>query len=273
MVDRRLGRADGPQPMQGVRRRPEFVDGDGVVSTADNASDAARASGRVRGDLRGAPARNSPEPTYASTRAPVRRGAQRGADAQEDDQRIAAREESGGARRDRHTARDERQYDDRNFSEDRDLTDDERVAMVRQGYFQVALPDLPRKPGLHRMWLTTTNPRDPIAARQRMGYRLLKVEDLGPGWDQQKALTGEYAGCVQINEMVAAEINETLYQRYMRELHHNMPRETERGIYGQLEAHNDALARKGSRLIMDSGSEENAFATLGAHVPAPDRFE
>ena len=269
MADRRIGREDGkgPQPMQGVRRRPEFRNVAGDDISADNARDAALMGGDVRGDLRGRPASDPPGATYVNTRP----RADTDGDTAREPRGTAAHEETD--RTDRTPRRETRAWEDRQFSEDRDLTDDERVAMVRQGYFQVALPDLPSKPGLHRMWLTTTNPRDPIAARQRMGYRLLRVEDLGPGWEQQKATSGEYAGAVMINEMIAAEISETLYQRYMQELHHNMPRETERGIYGRLEAHNDALKAKGSRLLTDEGGEENAFQTFGQFVPPPRKFE
>ena len=125
---------------------------------------------------------------------------------------------------------------------------------------------------MHRVWLTTTNTRDPIAARLRMGYRLLRFEDLGPGWEQQKATSGEYAGCIVINEMIAAELPERLYQMYMQELHHNMPREAERGIYGNLDAHNDALKEMGSRLVYEDQAE-NAFEHIRRHRAPPDSYE
>ena len=256
MVDRRIGRTGGPQEMKGVQRRPEFRDADGVASEADNASDA---SGRIRGDLRGMPASEPPGDTYASARHAEAEGVQ---EPYTDDIRTS-----------RTSAREIRQTEDREFSEDRALTDDERVEMVRRGYFQTALPDLPEKSGVHRMWLTTTNPRDPVSARLRMGYRLLKLEDLGPGWEQQKATSGEHAGCVTINEMIAAEISMSLYQRYMRELHHVMPRETERGIYGRLEARNEELVSKGSRLLMEGEGEESGFHNFGAFVRPPKEFQ
>ena len=35
--------------------------------------------------------------------------------------------------------------------------------------------------------------------------------------------TGEYAGCIAVNEMIAAKLPESLYQRYMKEAHHDAP--------------------------------------------------
>lgn len=258
MVDRRLGRADGPQNSTGVETRPQFQTPDGERYEADNALDAARAKGVLRGDLRGQPSEEAPGASYVRRRRPA-------VEATPHAERLD--ETAHNPRASRRSERDARQYDDRQFSEDRALTDDERVAMLRQGFFQVALPDLPKRPDVHRMWLTTTNPRDPIAARLRMGYRLLRLEDLGPGWEQQKATSGDYAGCIVINEMIAAEIPMALFQRYMTELHHTMPAEQERGIRGQLDAYNEQLAEKGSRLVYED-QQENAFDQFGKHKRA-----
>lgn len=256
MTDKRPGvrpPTNGPNVPSGIRRRPAFRPTEGGDVEADNALDAARASGDVRGDLRGTPQPDAPGTSYVTrrNRAPL----------EERLDEEQAGETQQGMRGARQSARDPRLTEDRQFSEDRELTDDERVAMLRQGFFQVALPDLPKKSGVHRVWLTTTNQRDPIAARLRAGYRLLRIEDLGPGWEQQKSTSGEHPGTVMVNEMIAAEISEALYQRFMHELHHNMPKEAERGIYGRLDAHNAALVEKGSRIVYED-EEENAIARM-----------
>jgi hypothetical protein len=72
-----------------------------------------------------------------------------------------------------------------------------------------------------------------------------------------------------INEMIAAEISAPLYQRYMTELHHNMPRERERGIYGRLDAHNEALKGRGSRLIYENEEENPLAPHARGNVRAP----
>lgn len=260
MPDERLGRVSGA-PMKSTR--PQYRTPEGEDYAADAAIDAARARGHVRGDLRGKPAKESPSPSMvqnARRRRPA--VAPERADGTEADIRANRRSE-----------RDPREYTDRKFSEDRQLTDEERVAMLRQGFFQVVLPDLPKEAGSHRVWLTTTNPRDTIAGRLRMGYRLLRFEDLGPGWEQSKAISGEYAGCIVINEMIAAELPDRLYQLFNTELHHNMPREAERGIFGRLDQHAEKLAEQGSKLLYETGEEENAFEHLRANNPRPKQFE
>ena len=67
---------------------------------------------------------------------------------------------------------------DRAATEDREISDDARVEMFRQQFFQAALPDLPKIPGYHTCWLTTTNPRDAIQTRIRFGYEPIKPEDV-----------------------------------------------------------------------------------------------
>lgn len=263
--DDRLGRVPGAPTGSTSARRPAFRTPSGDDFEADAAIDAARAQGLVRGDLRGEPSKESPAPSLVRER---RRRAV------VDEGKAFVEPEQRSARADRQPPRDEREYGDRHFAEDRELTDEERLAMLRQGFFQVVLPDLPRKPGFHRVWLTTTNPRDTVAGRLRMGYRLLRFEDLGAGWEQSKAVSGEYAGCIMINEMIAAELPEHLYQMFMRELHHNMPREAERGIFGRLDEYKDDLAHKGSRLLYEeSDGNENAFEALRANNPRPKQFE
>ena len=65
-------------------------------------------------------------------------------------------------------SRRDRASEDREITEDRVMTDDERLDECRQTFFQSALPDLPDIPGYHVCWLTTENPRDPIHGRIRL---------------------------------------------------------------------------------------------------------
>lgn len=133
-----------------------------------------------------------------------------------------------------------------------------------------ALPRLPKKPGFHFCWLTTTNPSDPIHRRLRIGYRLVKSAEL-PDLDVY-AVRGEgqeYAGHIVCNEMILAEIPEDRYQRMMHEFHYRMPLNEEAGLRAQTEAlaqeHRDS---KGRPLV----TVEPGNADLG-RVPAPSRFE
>ena len=71
-------------------------------------------------------------------------------------------------------SRQSRAATDRAVTENRLISDDDRVEMFRSQFFQDALPDLPKIPGYHTCWLTTTNPRDSIQMRIRLGYEPIK---------------------------------------------------------------------------------------------------
>lgn len=102
------------------------------------------------------------------------------------------------------------------------LSDEERLDEFRKSFFQSVLPDLPPIQGYHVCWLTTTNPRDSIPGRVRLGYEPVKSEDI-PGWEHATMKTGDYAGCIGVNEMIAFKLPMHLYEAYMREAHHTQP--------------------------------------------------
>ena len=145
-----------------------------------------------------------------------------------------------------------------------DLTDDERFDFFVQSYDNSVLPDLPELSGYHICWLTTTNPRDPIARRIRMGYMPIRAEDLGPGWSDTGVKNGDYAGVVGINEMIAAKIPIGLYQRYMRELHHTRPLSDEEKLRANLDLAKERAASFGGKLL-----EGDGMAQLVQRAPVP----
>lgn len=119
-------------------------------------------------------------------------------------------------------SRTNRVLQDRAVTESRELSEDERVAMFRQQFFQSSLPDLPAIPGWHMCWLTTTNPRDSIQMRIRLGYEPVKADDV-PGWEYATLKTGDWQGFIGVNEMLAFKLPLSLYEKYMREAHHDAP--------------------------------------------------
>jgi hypothetical protein len=152
----------------------------------------------------------------------------------------------------------------REATQNRELSDDERVDLLRMSFFQSALPDLPQIDGYHTCWLTTTNARDPIVGRERLGYQLLRKEDL-PGWEHSAQKGGQYDGCIMVNEMVAAKISLGLYQKFMAELHHREPlREEERIVADTHSKKNEAISH-GSVLI-----EAPGIVALGKDPGTPD---
>lgn len=158
-------------------------------------------------------------------------------------------------------SRQDRELDDRPIKANRELTDAERVDILRRTYFQSALPDLPEIPGYHVCWLTTQNPRDPIHGRMRLGYELIKAEEI-PGFEHLGMKSGDYPGVVGVNEMLAAKLPLHLYQAYMQEVHFTQPLQEEEAIYrSALMANEEAAqaAKRGGRMkgpMIESGTQE-----------------
>jgi hypothetical protein len=148
--------------------------------------------------------------------------------------------------------RESRAMTDRIVTEDRVMTDDERVEMFRQQMFQAALPNLPSIPGYHLCWLTTTNTRDSIQMRMRLGYEPLKSEDI-PGWDYVSIKTGEWAGFVGVNEMLAFKLPVGLYEKFMQEAHHNAPMREEEKLSDTAEFMQQQARQSGSSVVMGDG--------------------
>lgn len=160
--------------------------------------------------------------------------------------------------------RGSRKATDRKITEDRELSDAERVDMLKRSLFQAALPDLPKIPGYHVCWLTTQNPRDPVHGRLRLGYTLLKAEDV-PEFATLAQKGGDYAGCIMVNEMIAAKLPIHLYEAFMRECHYDAPTQQEEAIYNDAMAVSEQAAqaaRRGGRMkapIIEQGVEDMAY--------------
>jgi hypothetical protein len=105
-------------------------------------------------------------------------------------------------------------------------TMDERRRMLRDGWGQTVLPQAPEIPGFHTCWLSTTSNVDPVYKRLQMGYMLVKQNEIA-GIGNQRITSGEFEGCVSINEMVLAKIPDELYQEIMLINHYERPLEEE----------------------------------------------
>lgn len=166
-----------------------------------------------------------------------------------------------GVRKDRH-------MEDRDVTQDRELSDDERVAEFRQQYFQSALPDIPKIPGFHVCWLTTDNPRDPIHNRLRLGYQPIKAHDI-PGWEHASIKTGEWAGCIGVNEMIAFKIPLDLYEEYMYINHHESPLSEEEKLSSQIRQMEEEMNREAQRGTVSLELEDGTAALGVAPEPPP----
>lgn len=151
--------------------------------------------------------------------------------------------------------RESRAMVDRVATESRALSDDERVEMFRQQFHQSSLPDLPKLDGWHSCWLTTTNPRDSIHMRMRLGYEPLKPSDV-PGWDYVTVKTGEWQGFIGVNEMLAFKLPIGLYEKYMQEAHHDAPLREEEKLTDTADFMEQQARASGSRVDAGDGMTE-----------------
>lgn len=149
----------------------------------------------------------------------------------------------------------EREGNEREFAEDREMSEDERLDFFRDSLNQSVLPDLPPMPGFHVFWATTTNARDSIQWRIRIGYRPIRAEE-SPGWQGVTVMTGDYAGVIAVNEMLAMRIPMSLYDKYMKEVHHYLPLAEQEKIRAQIKRVSDDAQRRGSKVTAGDGMDE-----------------
>jgi len=151
--------------------------------------------------------------------------------------------------------RESRAMLDRAITQNREVTEDERVEMFRQQFFQSSLPDLPRLSGWHMCWLTTTNPRDSIHMRIRLGYEPVKPEDVA-GWEYATLKTGDWAGLIGVNEMLAFKLPISLYEKYMKEAHHDAPLREEEKLTDTADFLEEQARSSKSRITLGDGNME-----------------
>lgn len=143
----------------------------------------------------------------------------------------------------------------------RTLDDPERLSEFRKSLYQSVLPNLPKIKGYHVIWLTTKNPADSIPARMRLGYEPIEPHEV-PGYESLAIKSGEWAGLIGVNEMVAFKLPLHLYQMYMKEAHHDMPLLEEQKLTDAVEAIQEQAqraakrGRKATRIEVEEGMED-----------------
>lgn len=170
------------------------------------------------------------------------------------DERIAKRASGDVARADRLTL-------DRSATENRENTDSvrksERHAMLRDT--NTLLPIPPDMPGYHLVWLTTTNQKDSIEQRQRLGYELVKRSEL-PDFALNSQKSGEINDDrIMVNEMILAKI---LYEDWVEDmtyLHHTVPNESAKNLRDSVRIGQDGKGRN----VAYTGGEFNSGVADG----------
>ncbi len=173
------------------------------------------------------------------------------------------------------TARDqrrdaEREAQEREVTQDRELTEDERFELFVSDQDQAYLPASPPSPGYHVCWISTTNKRDSVALRLRMGYTLIKAEDL-PGYEGASIKYGDHQGIVAVDEMLAAKIPLGLYNRMFRHVFDTLPRQEEEKLKVRTDMIKDTSERAGSRVV-EVGDGTAHVVQRGAR-PLPEMTE
>jgi len=176
------------------------------------------------------------------------------------DARVAKRSDSGEVRASRSA-------EDRSITENRENTDTvrgaERYAMLRD--VNTLLPIPPEMPGFHLVWLTTTNSKDSLETRFRLGYSLVKPEEL-PGFCKNSQKDGELTtDRITVNEMVLAKIPMDIWKEDMIYLHHTVPNESAKNLKDSVRIGQDGKGRN----VAYTGGEFNSgvadgYSSLGA---------
>jgi hypothetical protein len=147
------------------------------------------------------------------------------------------------------------------------FSDLERRSALRSEWIQEVLPTPPKLEGFHTCWLSSTNSTDPIYKRLRIGYIIVKAHEV-PALKNFAASSGEYDGCVTINEMVLAKIPQQLYEDLMLIYHHDMPLEEEGSLREQLiKQGEDGKDSHGNRLGTIEGEGFNKLGQRPAKLP------
>jgi hypothetical protein len=102
----------------------------------------------------------------------------------------------------------------------------------------------------------------------RLGYEPIKAVDI-PGWEHAAQKSGEWAGCIGVNEMLAFKLPMDLYEAYMKEAHHTQPL-AEEGKLDQARESAEAMAATMARRPISFQLEEGN-ADLG-RAPEPPSF-
>lgn len=139
--------------------------------------------------------------------------------------------------------------------DDRAVSDDERLKMFLETFINSSLPEMPEIPGWHLCWLSTTNTKDSIASRLRVGYQIVKPEEL-PGYSNYRLSSGQYEGCIGINEMILAKLPSSLYQRFMAAVHHELPYQEAAKLKYQAESIAQEAQSEGADVLISKGLRE-----------------
>jgi hypothetical protein len=157
------------------------------------------------------------------------------------------------------------QDESRQAPEEKFVSAQERKKMWSDEWTQRALPDVPKIPGWHLCWLSTTNSYDSIDRRIRLGYVPVKAEEV-PGFENNRVKAGEHIGFVACNEMLLYKIPMDVYQEVMKHFHHDEPQEQASKIKVQADQVLGGRDSNGRKLAILEGE---GISSLDEPLPTP----
>lgn len=122
------------------------------------------------------------------------------------------------------------------------------------GFRYQPLPDAPKIPGYHTIWLSETNRTQTVQNYLRMGYELVEAEEIN-AQQFEVPTTGGYKGKVKVNEMILAKVPLERYYQIMRHFHHDEPLSDETSIREQVEGQAEQARSAGTNIALDSGMQ------------------
>lgn len=175
---------------------------------------------------------------------------------------------------DRRGRYNSREFSNRDWEDANAPTDPARRRAFREKWAQTHLPNLPIREGWHRCWVSTNNPTDTPARRIALGYRIITLDELkaqGVVWSPEAKSVkdgGDLDGAVRWREMIGMECTEDDYQDYMREFHHDLPRDMARDIFDPLNETAERVQQGGGRVAFGEG-----FHKMQTFARPPRQFE
>ena len=139
------------------------------------------------------------------------------------------------------------------------LSDFER--MLENDFEDVALPSPPSLPGWHLCWLTTTSQYDTMQKRARLGYTVVRQDEL----PEFVVNNGSPDGTIRCNEMILCKIDVDRYQALMRHYHHKKPLEHDASAFRQMKNVADTTDNGGHSVVRD---EAGTISALQAELQA-----
>lgn len=151
--------------------------------------------------------------------------------------------------------------EDRTAVDEREVEDNRREEASIDDWSFDKLPQLPVIPGYKTIWLSTTHKQDTISRRQKLGYTPIRPEE-APDLSAYASLSGEAAGVIQCEELVAYKLPEEKWIKYMTHFHHTRPLMDESGIKEEIERiQEQAMSYKGK--VEYEGGADSGFHQLG----------